>query len=60
TASTNQGVAPGNTPEADQDDSTGITFSTDQAKTNPSKKRFVTDHTLRARAVLPRLFNFFL
>ncbi|MFA1013651.1 hypothetical protein ACDH58_28330, partial [Pseudomonas tremae] len=69
TPNTDPGDATGNTPATDQSDSTGITSSTDPGdspgitsntdieKPQSTKKRFVTDQSQHARAVLPLSIN---
>ncbi|OSR71041.1 hypothetical protein BV327_03579 [Pseudomonas syringae pv. actinidiae] len=69
TAAIDLGVATGNTPATQAGDSTGITSNTDQGdspgitsntdieKPQSTKKRFVTDQSQHARAILPLSIN---
>ncbi|PPS30790.1 hypothetical protein BVY11_12350, partial [Pseudomonas amygdali pv. morsprunorum] len=51
------GVAPGITSSPYQGDAPGITSNTDIEKPQSIKKRFVTDQSQHARAILPLSIN---
>ncbi|OPE56577.1 hypothetical protein BTW15_29205, partial [Pseudomonas syringae pv. tomato] len=57
TTDPDQGDSPGITSNTDLDDAPGITSNTDIEKPQSTKKRFVTDQSQHARAVLPLSIN---
>ncbi|KGK92150.1 hypothetical protein NB04_28175, partial [Pseudomonas syringae pv. tomato] len=57
TSCTDQGDSPGITSNTDLGDAPGITSNTDIEKPQSTKKRFVTDQSQHARAILPLSIN---
>ncbi|RMR95851.1 hypothetical protein [Pseudomonas coronafaciens] len=57
TSSTDLGDSTGITSNTDQGDSPGITSNMDIEKPQSTKKRFVTDQSQHARAILPLSIN---